>query len=179
MSIGRPTPAFGRRDPDARGYFGAFGGRFVPETLVAPIEALERAYFGGAIRCGLRAELDGCSSTTSAGRRRSGRRARLSAAAGGARMLLKREDLTHTGAHKINNALGQALLAVRMGKRRIIAETGAGQHGVATATACALLGLECVVYMGTEDMRAPGAQRLPHAAARRRRVAAWTPAAGR
>ena len=87
-----------------------------------------------------------------AARRRSTRRARLAEAAGGARIFLKREDLTHTGAHKINNALGQALLAVRMGKRRIVAETGAGQHGVATATACALLGLECHVYMGAEDM---------------------------
>ena len=94
-------------------------------------------------------------------------------------MLLKREDLTHTGAHKINNALGQALLAVRMGKTRVVAETGAGQHGVASATACALLGLECVVYMGTEDMRAAGAQRLPHAAAGRRASTASTRAAGR
>jgi tryptophan synthase beta chain len=144
---------FGRRDPDARGYFGAFGGRFVPETLVAPIEALEREYLSARADASFAAELDRLL------RQYAGRptplweAARLGAAAGGARVLLKREDLTHTGAHKINNALGQALLAARMGKRRIVAETGAGQHGVASATACALLGLECVVYMGTEDMR--------------------------
>ena len=104
---------------------------------------------------------------------------RLSAASGGARIFLKREDLTHTGAHKINNALGQALLAARMGKRRIVAETGAGQHGVATATACALLGLECHVYMGAEDMDRQALNVVPHAAARRRGAAASTPAAGR
>jgi tryptophan synthase beta chain len=144
---------FGRRDPDARGYFGAFGGRFVPETLVAPIEALEREYLRARADASFAAELDRLL------RQYAGRptplweAARLGAAASGARVLLKREDLTHTGAHKINNALGQALLAARMGKRRIVAETGAGQHGVASATACALLGLECVVYMGTEDMR--------------------------
>jgi tryptophan synthase beta chain len=141
-----------RRDPDARGYFGEFGGRFVPETLVAPVEELERAYmaarddpqFGLELRR-LLAHYVGRPTPISEA-------ARLSEAYGGARIFLKREDLTHTGAHKINNALGQALLAVRMGKRRIVAETGAGQHGVATATACALLGLECHVYMGTEDM---------------------------
>jgi tryptophan synthase beta chain len=144
---------FGRRDPDARGYYGAFGGRFVPETLVAPIEALERAYLAARSDASFATELGRLL------RHYVGRptplweAARLSAAAGGARLLLKREDLTHTGAHKINNALGQALLAARMGKRRVVAETGAGQHGVASATACALLGLECVVYMGTEDMR--------------------------
>jgi tryptophan synthase beta chain len=144
---------FGRRDPDARGYFGGFGGRFVPETLVAPVEALEREYLSARRDPRFTAELDRLL------RQYVGRPTplwearRLSAAAEGARIFLKREDLTHTGAHKINNALGQALLAVRMGKRRIVAETGAGQHGVASATACALLGLECVVYMGTEDMR--------------------------
>jgi len=144
---------YGRRDPDARGYFGGFGGRFVPETLVAPIEALEREYLSARRDSRFTAELDRLL------RQYVGRPTplwearRLSAAAKGARMFLKREDLTHTGAHKINNALGQALLAVRMGKRRIVAETGAGQHGVASATACALLGLDCVVYMGTEDMR--------------------------
>jgi tryptophan synthase beta chain len=143
---------FGRRDPDARGYFGHYGGRFVPETLVAPIEALEAEY--------LRARED---SSFAAELRRllvhyAGRPTplwdarRLAEHCGIGRILLKREDLTHTGAHKINNALGQALLAFRMGKKRIVAETGAGQHGVATATACALLGLECVVYMGAEDM---------------------------
>jgi tryptophan synthase beta chain len=141
-----------RRDPDARGYFGEFGGRFVPETLVEPVEALERAYLGIRDDPAFAAELErllkhyvGRPTPTYEARR-------LTAAAGGARIFLKREDLTHTGAHKINNALGQALLAVRMGKRRIVAETGAGQHGVATSTACALLGLDCVVYMGTDDM---------------------------
>jgi tryptophan synthase beta chain len=142
---------FGRRDPDRRGYFGEFGGRFVPETLVAPVEELEAAY--------LEARQDD-SFVTDLRRRLSdfvGRPTPLyemSNAPGesGVRIFLKREDLAHTGAHKINNALGQALLARRMGKRRIVAETGAGQHGVATATACALLGLECVVYMGAEDM---------------------------
>ena len=141
-----------RRDPDARGYFGAFGGRFVPETLVEPVEALERAYFIAREDAAFHAELDrllkhyvGRPTPIYDARR-------LAAASGGARIFLKREDLTHTGAHKINNALGQALLAVRMGKRRIVAETGAGQHGVATATACALLDLDCHVYMGSEDM---------------------------
>src|SRR5262252_2781107 len=141
-----------RRDPDARGYFGAFGGRFVPETLVEPIEQLERAYFQ------VREDQEFHSELARLLKHYVGRPTpvyeamRLARDYGGARILLKREDLTHTGAHKINNALGQALLAVRMGKRRIVAETGAGQHGVATATACALLGLECHVYMGSEDM---------------------------
>ena len=147
-----PIPSFGRRDPDARGYFGAYGGRFVPETLVAPVAELERAYFDARADPAFRAELvrllrDYVGRATPLYEAR-----RLSAALGGARIFLKREDLAHTGAHKINNALGQALLAQRMGKRRIVAETGAGQHGVATATVCALLGLDCVVYMGAEDM---------------------------
>jgi len=146
------TVTTARRDPDARGYFGEFGGRFVPETLVEPVEALERAYLAARDDQAFCAELDrllkhyvGRPTPVYEARR-------LSQAAGGARIFLKREDLTHTGAHKINNALGQALLAARMGKRRIVAETGAGQHGVATATACALLGLDCFVYMGAEDM---------------------------
>ena len=144
---------FGRRDPDARGYYGAFGGRFVPETLVAPIEALEREYLTARRDETFERELEQLF-THYAGRPTPLWEARrLAEACGGARIFLKREDLTHTGAHKINNALGQALLAKRMGKTRIVAETGAGQHGVASATACALLGLECVVYMGTEDMR--------------------------
>jgi tryptophan synthase beta chain len=144
---------FGRRDPDSRGYYGEFGGRFVPETLVAPIEALEREYFAARQDPDFVAEL-GRLLHHYAGRPTPLWDARrLADAHGGARILIKREDLTHTGAHKINNALGQALLAQRMGKRRVVAETGAGQHGVASATACALLGLECVVYMGTEDMR--------------------------
>ena len=147
------TTWFGRRDPDARGYYGAFGGRFVPETLVAPIEALEREYLAARQDPAFAAELTRLF-THYVGRPTPLWEAkRLAEACGGGRVFLKREDLTHTGAHKINNALGQALLAVRMGKTRIVAETGAGQHGVASATACALLGLECVVYMGTEDMR--------------------------
>ena len=146
------TPVTSRRDPDARGYFGEFGGRYVPETLVEPIEELERAYFVARDDPAFHAELNrllkhfvGRATPTFEARR-------LTAVAGGARIFLKREDLTHTGAHKINNAIGQALLAARMGKRRIVAETGAGQHGVASATVCALLGLECHVYMGAEDM---------------------------
>jgi tryptophan synthase beta chain len=143
---------FGRRDPDARGYFGAFGGRFVPETLVAPIQALEEEYLRARADDSFATELSRLL-TQYVGRPTPLWEARrLRQHAGGARILLKREDLTHTGAHKINNALGQALLAQRMGKKRIVAETGAGQHGVASATACALLGLECVVYMGAEDM---------------------------
>jgi len=141
-----------RRDPDARGYFGAYGGRFVPETLVEPIEELERAYFAVRDDEAFAAELNRLLKDYVGRPTPTYETARLTEAAGGARIFLKREDLTHTGAHKINNALGQALLAVRMGKRRIVAETGAGQHGVATATACALLGLDCHVYMGSEDM---------------------------
>ncbi|HEY7474081.1 MAG TPA: tryptophan synthase subunit beta [Vicinamibacterales bacterium] len=145
-------PSFGRRDPDARGYFGAYGGRFVPETLVAPVEELERAYFEARREEAFQATLGGLL-TNYVGRPTPLYEAtRLSREWGGARVFLKREDLAHTGAHKINNAMGQALLAARMGKRRVVAETGAGQHGVATATACALLGLECCVYMGSEDM---------------------------
>jgi tryptophan synthase beta chain len=145
-------PVFGARDPDARGYYGAFGGRFVPETLVAPIEELTAAYLGVRADPAFQAEL-GSLLRDYVGRPTPLYEAkRLTASSGGARLFLKREDLAHTGAHKINNALGQALLAARMGKRRIVAETGAGQHGVATATACALLGLECCVYMGSEDM---------------------------
>jgi tryptophan synthase beta chain len=144
--------SFGHRDPDARGYYGAYGGRFVPETLVAPVEELERAYFAAradetflATLGGLLRDYVGRPTPLYEARR-------LSESLGGARIFLKREDLAHTGAHKINNALGQALLAQRMGKRRVIAETGAGQHGVATATVCALLGLDCEVYMGADDM---------------------------
>jgi tryptophan synthase beta chain len=145
-------PAFGQRDPDSRGYFGAYGGRFVPETLVAPVAELERAYFEARQDEAFQRELEALL------RDYVGRPTplydaqRLSASLGGPRIFLKREDLAHTGAHKINNALGQALLARRMRKRRVIAETGAGQHGVATATVCALLGLDCDVYMGAEDM---------------------------
>ena len=148
-----PYSWFGRRDPDARGYYGAFGGRFVPETLVAPIEALEAEYLAARRDPAFGAELQRLLQHYVGRETPLWDARRLSEACGGGRILLKREDLTHTGAHKINNALGQALLAKRMGKTRIVAETGAGQHGVASATACALLGLECVVYMGTEDMR--------------------------
>ena len=141
-----------RRDPDDRGYFGEFGGRYVPETLVEPVEELERAYFAARDDAAFCAELDRLLKDYVGRPTPVYEASRLTAHAGGARIFLKREDLTHTGAHKINNALGQALLAKRMGKRRIVAETGAGQHGVASATACALLGLECHVYMGTDDM---------------------------
>ena len=147
------TPAFGQRDPDSRGYFGAYGGRFVPETLVEPIEELERAYREARADPAFTLELSDLL-THYVGRPTPIYEAcRLATNAGGARLFLKREDLAHTGAHKINNALGQGLLAVRMGKGRVVAETGAGQHGVATATVCALMGLKCEVYMGTEDMR--------------------------
>jgi tryptophan synthase beta chain len=146
------VPTTSRRDPDTRGYFGEFGGRYVPETLVEPVEELERAYFAARDDSAFGAELDRLLKHYVGRPTPVYEAARLTEAYGGARIFLKREDLTHTGAHKINNALGQALLAVRMGKRRIVAETGAGQHGVATATACALLGLECHVYMGAEDM---------------------------
>ncbi len=139
--------------PDALGRFGEFGGRFAPEILIAPLESLEATYERACQEPDFREELSELS------RKYAGRPTplfharRLSEHLGGAQIHLKREDLLHTGAHKINNCLGQALLARRMGKRRIIAETGAGQHGVATATVCALFGLECVVYMGSEDMR--------------------------
>ena len=145
------SPVFGRRDPDARGYFGEFGGRFVPETLMAPVEALEAAYFEARRDPAFVQRFEHLL-TTYVGRPTPLHEAHRAAEGTGVRLFLKREDLAHTGAHKINNALGQALLAARMGKKRIVAETGAGQHGVATATACALLGLECVVYMGAEDM---------------------------
>ena len=139
--------------PDATGHFGPYGGRFVPEVLMAPLEELEHAYLRGARRPGFQAELDDLLENYAGRPTPLYFAKRLSETLGGARIYLKREDLLHTGAHKINNCLGQALLARRMGKKRIIAETGAGQHGVATATVCALFGLECVVYMGEEDMR--------------------------
>jgi tryptophan synthase beta chain len=139
--------------PDAGGHFGPYGGRFVPEVLMAPVEELETAYLEAREDAAFQAELAGLLHNYAGRPTPLYFAQRLSEKIGGARLWLKREDLLHTGAHKINNALGQALLARRMGKRRIIAETGAGQHGVATATVCALLGLECVVYMGEEDMR--------------------------
>src|SRR6202171_2224558 len=138
--------------PDRRGRFGPYGGRYVPETLVAPLEELERAYEQAKADPAFRSELDDLLRNF-AGRPTPLQFAgRLTAHLAGPRIYLKREDLLHTGAHKINNCLGQGLLAVRMNKPRIIAETGAGQHGVASATVAARLGLECVVYMGTEDM---------------------------
>ncbi len=139
--------------PDSGGHFGPYGGRYVPEVLMAPLEELEAAYREARQDPAFQAELD-LLLATYAGRPTPLYRARrLGEALGGARIYFKREDLLHTGAHKINNCLGQALLARRMGKRRIIAETGAGQHGVATATVCALFGFDCTVYMGEEDMR--------------------------
>ena len=138
--------------PDAEGRFGGFGGRYIPETLMPAIAELESAYRSAAADASFRRELDDLLANYA------GRPTPLTLAANlsealGPRIYLKREDLLHTGAHKINAVLAQALLARGMGKRRIVAETGAGQHGVATATACALLGLECVVYMGAEDVR--------------------------
>jgi tryptophan synthase beta chain len=138
--------------PDATGHFGRFGGMFVPETLMEPLLELEREYYKAKADPAFQHELDYLL------REYVGRPTplyfaeRMTAKLGGAKVYLKREDLLHTGAHKINNAVGQILLAVRMGKKRIIAETGAGQHGVATATVCARFGLECVIYMGAVDM---------------------------
>ena len=139
--------------PDEKGYFGQFGGRFVPETLVAPLDELTTSYFTYRDDPDFQAELLDLLKNYSGRPTPLYFAKRLTEMIGGARIFLKREDLNHTGAHKINNCLGQVLLARRMGKQRIIAETGAGQHGVATATVCALFGLDCVVYMGTEDMR--------------------------
>ncbi|MDN5861478.1 MAG: pyridoxal-phosphate dependent enzyme, partial [Pseudonocardia sp.] len=138
-------------EPDERGHFGRFGGRFVPEALIAALDELTTVYDK------IRGDREFLDELDRLHRDYSGRPSPLTDAtklgrhAGGARILLKREDLNHTGSHKINNVLGQALLTKRMGKTRVIAETGAGQHGVATATACALLDLECVVYMGEVD----------------------------
>ncbi len=138
-------------DPDARGHFGAYGGRLVPEALMAVIEEVTAAYEKARTDQTFLDELDRLQRDYSGRPSPLYEATRLSDHAGGARLFLKREDLNHTGSHKINNVLGQALLARQMGKTRVIAETGAGQHGVATATACALLGMECVVYMGAVD----------------------------
>src|SRR3954470_14128402 len=135
------------------GQFGAYGGSYVPETLIPSITALIAAYEDAKADPSFWEELDRLHRSYTGRPTALTYAARLTEHCGGARIYLKREDLNHTGAHKINNALGQGLLAKRMGKTRIIAETGAGQHGVASATACALLGLECVVYMGSEDIR--------------------------
>jgi len=148
--------------PDKRGYYGKYGGKFVPETLMPALDELEKAYAAAIADAKFTKEFDRLC------REYIGRptplyeAAQLTKKAGGATILLKREDLAHTGAHKINNALGQGLLARRMGKRRIIAETGAGQHGVAVAAVCAMLGLQCIVYMGSEDIKrqAPNVNRM-------------------
>jgi len=140
-------------EPNEHGYWGQFGGRFVPETLVAPLDELTDGYLVARDDAGFHAELERLLKDYVGRPTPLFFAKRLTEKLGGAKVYLKREDLNHTGAHKINNCVGQILLAQRMGKRRIIAETGAGQHGVATATVCALFGLECVVYMGTEDMR--------------------------
>ena len=138
--------------PDSRGRYGPYGGRYVPETLMAPLEELERAYAAAQADPKFRAELDSLLHNFAGRPTPLQFASRLTEHLGGARIYLKREDLLHTGAHKINNCLGQGLLLTRMGKSRVIAETGAGQHGVATATVAARLGLTCTVYMGTEDM---------------------------
>ena len=139
--------------PDKRGHFGLFGGKYVPETLMTPLKELEEAYLFARKDAFFQKEM-GSYLRDYAGRPTPLYFAkRLTEELGGAKIYLKREDLAHTGSHKINNSLGQALLARRMGKRRIVAETGAGQHGVASATAAALLGMECTVYMGEEDVR--------------------------
>ena len=139
--------------PDARGRYGDYGGQFVPETVMPALGQLETAYAEARRDAAFQAELDALLRDFVGRPTPLHHAKRLTERAGGAQVYLKREDLCHTGAHKMNNAMGQALLAKRMGKRRVVADTGAGQHGVASATACALLGLDCIVYMGTEDMR--------------------------
>ncbi|MDQ3636187.1 MAG: tryptophan synthase subunit beta [Acidobacteriota bacterium] len=140
-------------EPNENGYWGEYGGRFVPETLVSPLEELTEAYFAVRETAEFRAEFEQLLKDFSGRPTPLFYARRLSEELGGAKIYFKREDLGHTGSHKINNAIGQILLARKMSKKRIIAETGAGQHGVATATVCALFGFECVIYMGTEDMR--------------------------
>jgi tryptophan synthase beta chain len=139
--------------PDSLGHWGKYGGRFVPETLMAPLEELTEAYLASRDDESFQSELRELLSNYAGRPTPLFHAARLTEYCGGAKIYLKREDLLHTGAHKINNTIGQVLLARRMNKRRIVAETGAGQHGVASATVCALFGLDCVVYMGAEDMR--------------------------
>src|SRR6266542_3025164 len=151
-----------RSEPDEHGHWGRFGGRYVPEILVAPLEELTEEFTRARQDNNFWRELNQLLRDYAGRPTPLFHARRLTAHAGGAQIYLKREDLLHTGAHKINNAVGQALLARRMGKTRIIAETGAGQHGVATATACALFGLECAVYMGSVDIRrqAPNVDRM-------------------
>lgn len=152
--VGGTRRDVGLHGPDRSGHFGPYGGRFVPEALVAALDELTTAFETARADPGFNAELDHLQRTYTGRPSPVTEAGRFGVqAAGGARVLLKREDLNHTGSHKINNVLGQALLTRRMGKSRVIAETGAGQHGVATATAAALLGLDCVVYMGEEDTR--------------------------
>ena len=152
VTIHEPDVGAGASLPDARGHYGIYGGKFVPESLVAALEELEACYRQCREDAAFEQELASILNEYVGRPSRLSFAERLTRHCGGAEILLKREDLNHTGAHKINNTLGQILLARRMGKPRIIAETGAGQHGVATATACALFGLSCVVYMGAEDM---------------------------
>jgi len=139
--------------PDERGYFGPYGGKFVPETVMSALSELEKAYTEACAAPDFWAEFESLCRDYAGRPTPLYHAQRLSAKVGGATLLLKREDLAHTGAHKINNTLGQGLLAKRMGKERIVAETGAGQHGVAVATVCAMLNLKCIIYMGEEDMR--------------------------
>ena len=148
--------------PDSRGRFGDYGGRFVPETLMAALEELELEYKSARSDPTFIAELDDLLANYVGRPSPLYFASNLTRELGGAQIYIKREDIIHTGAHKINNAVGQALLARRLGKKRIIAETGAGQHGVATATVCAMFGMECVVYMGEEDIRrqAPNVRRM-------------------
>lgn len=148
--------------PDVSGYFGKYGGKFVPETLMPALAELENAYADAIADASFQKQFEQLCKDYIGRPTPLYYAAQLSKKAGGATILLKREDLAHTGAHKINNALGQGLLAKRMGKTRIIAETGAGQHGVAVATVCAMLGLECIVYMGSEDIKrqAPNVYRM-------------------
>ena len=146
------TPAELQATPDSTGHYGDFGGMFVPETLMAPLQELAEEYEKAKADPAFQAELDGLLADFCGRKTPLYYAERLTEKLGGAKIYLKREDLLHTGAHKINNAIGQALIARRLGKTRIIAETGAGQHGVATATVCARFGMECVVYMGAVDM---------------------------
>jgi tryptophan synthase beta chain len=153
MATAKIQPGSVAQNSPSAGRFGVYGGRYVPETLMAALEELERHYEKAKRDRGFQQRLDELLRTYAGRPTALFFAQRLTKKLGGAKIYLKREDLLHTGAHKINNCLGQALLVERMGKHRVIAETGAGQHGVATATVCALLGFECVVYMGTEDMR--------------------------
>ena len=148
-----PEPSPNANLPDSQGRFGEFGGRYVPETLMAALDQLEQAYLEAKQDTSFQQELAQLFQHFVGRPSPLYHAKRLTEHCGGAQIWLKREDLNHTGAHKINNTLGQALLTRRMGKTRVIAETGAGQHGVATATACAHFGLPCVIYMGEEDVR--------------------------